>query len=111
MPVRTDAMTSLGLIATELVTNSAKYGAGAIDVQFRLEDGEDGAAMGVLAVSDRGEGFPENFTFDSTGGLGSRLIENIVRSSGGSVEIQRRKAGSRVVVRFPLVRREAAAAA
>ncbi len=60
--------------------------------------------MGVLAVSDRGEGFPENFAFDSTGGLGSRLIDNIVRNSGGSVEIPARKAGSRVVVRFPLAR-------
>ncbi len=93
------------------MTNSAKYGAGAIDVQFHMEDGEDGTMMGVLAVSDRGDGFPDNFAFDSTGGLGSRLIDNIVRSSGGSVEIQRRKAGSRVVVRFPLARREPVAAA
>ncbi len=84
-------MTSLGLVVTELVTNSAKYGAGAIDVQFHMEDGEEGTMMVVLAVSDRGEGFPENFAFDSTGGLGSRLIDNIVRNSGGSVEIQRVK--------------------
>lgn len=105
VPIRTEAMTSLGLVTTELITNSAKYGAGPIDVQFHLDETEAGV-IGVLAVSDRGAGFPENFAFDSTGGLGSRLIDNLVRSSGGTVEIQKRKTGSRVVVRFPLPRPE-----
>lgn len=100
--LKPDLMTNLGLVATELVTNSAKYGSGPIDVQFHVDYSQNGAEMAVLAVGDRGEGFPEGFSFKDAGGLGSRLIENLVRSANGTLEIQNRSVGSRVVVRVPI---------
>jgi two-component sensor histidine kinase len=85
------------------VTNSAKYGSGTIDLHCHIDKPPlEGALTAVLAISDRGPGFPENFAFDKMGGLGSRLIDNLVRSSGGTIEIRNRKTGSRVIVRFPI---------
>ena len=90
-----DDMTPLGLIASELVTNAAKYGAGRIDVEVRrLADGLE------ITVSDQGDGFPERFDAASGKGLGMRLVKALAKSpSGEAVRIDRSAPGARIVIR------------
>lgn len=68
----------LGLIVTELVTNSVKYAhptgvPGRISVRCR---GNSGGRL-VLTVSDDGVGLPEGFDPRTDGGLGMRVMRSL----------------------------------
>ena len=75
-----DAVTALGIVVTELVTNAYDHafanGAGAIFVSLRRSKGDANAA--TLSVSDNGKGFTINTESKRHGlGLVRRLIEQI----------------------------------
>jgi PAS domain S-box-containing protein len=96
-----DRANAVGLITTELVTNSFKYAfpAGAA--------GEIGVAIGevdgacVLRVWDTGVGLPEGFRIEEATSLGLRLVTIMVARLKGTLTIQR-AAGTAVSIAFPI---------
>jgi two-component sensor histidine kinase len=96
--VHSTLIQSIGLIASELVTNAVKYGEGDVAVSFRNEDGE-----GVLTVSNGGESLPPNFNPALTRGMGMRLIMSMVRQQRGRLSVSTREDGTgvRFCVAFP----------
>ena len=75
-----DALTPIGLVVSELVTNAIKYGAGRILVELR--DGADGVE---IVVQDEGAGFGIGGIQRSDWGLGMRLLSSLAK--GGVIEI------------------------
>ena len=92
-----DRLTSLGLIAAELVTNALKYGRGTVKV--RLENKPD---VLELTVEDDGPGFPESFPQpqSQSGGLGIRLVRTFSRRGDQAIHIDRTVPHSRIMVRM-----------
>jgi two-component sensor histidine kinase len=89
----------IGLIVNELVMNAAKHGSGPITVSYEMH-----AGMVELAVSDQGEGLPENFdAAQSVSGLGMRVVHALAAQLGGKLFATRaaEKGGSRFTVEFP----------
>ena len=86
-----DALTPLGLIVSELVTNALKHGAGRIKVGLRKTE----AGLEVV-VEDEGKGFPEQA---GANGLGMRLITALAKGKAAdAVQIDRTVSNSRIVV-------------
>jgi two-component system, sensor histidine kinase PdtaS len=88
----------LGFIASELITNAAKYGKSRITI--RLEpDPEYGYA---LSVSNDGLALPEGFDPGASAGLGMGIIQSFVRQIGGALRSGRGDdgEGARFTVRF-----------
>jgi two-component system, sensor histidine kinase PdtaS len=75
----------LGLIVSELVTNSIKYGKGKITV--RLDAIPD--KRYALSVSDNGPGLPTGFDPALSKGLGMKLIMSLIDQIGGELRIDR----------------------
>ena len=71
----------IGLIVNELVTNSAKHGAEAINVTYRT-DGD----LHQLSVRDDGDGLPGAFDPENGGsGLGMKVVRSLASQLGGRV--------------------------
>ena len=81
----------LGLIATELITNSVKHANGNITV--RIEKIEIDTYS--LSVLDDGPGLPAGFEVAKSKGLGMKLILRFVKQIGGELEIIPRDDGHR----------------
>lgn len=91
--ISADQMAPIGLIATELVTNAMKYGAGRVLVQLRPWVG------GVtVCVEDEGTGFAEGIDAFGGGSLGMRLVTALARSPD-AVTIDRTVPFGRITVR------------
>jgi two-component system, sensor histidine kinase PdtaS len=90
----------LGFIASELITNAAKYGKSRIVVGLR-PDPEFGYA---LSVSNDGPALPEGFDPGASKGLGMRIIQSFARQIGGTLRVSRDDdgQGARFTVVFPL---------
>jgi two-component sensor histidine kinase len=79
----------LGFIASELITNAAKYGKSRIVI--RLEPNpEYGYA---LSVSNDGPALPEGFDPGASKGLGMRIIQSFARQIGGELRVGRGEDG------------------
>jgi len=79
--------TSIGIILNELLTNSIKYAfrdrdRGTVNVALQM----DGNRI-MLKVSDDGEGLPENFDSELSGGLGLKLINLLTIQMKGEFRI------------------------
>ena len=88
---------TLGLIATELITNSIKHAfpgrdSGHIRVSFRLIDEQQ-----VLTVADNGIGFPDNTEQAYPYGLGLRLVRVLASQIKGSVDFDSSGTDSTVI--------------
>ncbi len=91
-----DALTPLGLIVSELVTNAVKYGAGCVTVRVI----RTGPGLQVT-VDDEGPGFPPET--DRAGGLGMRLIAALAKGAAGpAINVDRTVGHGRVVVNISL---------
>lgn len=84
----------LGLIATELISNSIEHGcadgrAGRIVVELRRESvgAEKRETPLCLTVSDDGPGWPEGFSVSSSRNLGMRIVASLAEQIGGVFEI------------------------
>ena len=88
----------LGFIVSELVTNSAKYGAGKITVRVEAADGRGY----TLSVSDCGAGLPPGFDPAKSKGLGMRIIKSLVQQIGGELRFSAgdNNRGTRFTVAF-----------
>ena len=88
----------LGFIASELITNAAKYGTGRITVRL-----ETNLAKGyALSVASDGPALPEGFDPAAGKGLGMRIIRSLVERIGGELRIGRGddQQGARFTVLF-----------
>ncbi|WP_455922665.1 sensor histidine kinase [Pseudomonas putida] len=90
-------MAPLGLIISELTTNSLKYGRGRITVAVR--NAEDHA---LITVSDEGDGFPEAYPKPTGTGLGMRLVKSYSGYGKDAVTVDRSARTSTIHVRFKL---------
>ena len=88
----------LGIIASELITNAAKYGTGRITVRLETNPAKDYA----LSVSNYGPALPEGFDPSAGKGLGMRIIRSLVERIGGELRIGRgdNDQGTRFTVLF-----------
>lgn len=97
----TDQTVSLGVIATEWVTNAFKYaypdGSGEVRVTFRGTD--NGPAE--LTVEDDGIGRPVNRPARGTG-LGTKLVTAMAASLGARVEYIQRNPGTSARLTLPI---------
>lgn len=71
----------LGIIVNELVTNAAKNGASAIEVEV-----DGGEAFFAISVRDDGDGLPPAFALGMHQGLGMRMIELLVQQLKGTLD-------------------------
>lgn len=92
-----ERMAPLGLVISELITNSLKYGKGTISV--RVENALDHA---LIVVADQGDGFPETYPKPSGTGLGMRLVKSYSGYGSQSIEVDRLIPTSTIRVRFKL---------
>jgi two-component system, sensor histidine kinase PdtaS len=81
----------LGLISTELITNSVKHGNG--DITVRIE--KTARDTYSLSVLDDGPGLPAGFEVAKSKGLGMKIILRLVKQIGGDLEIIPRDDGQR----------------
>ncbi len=90
----------LGFIASELITNAAKYGKGQIAVRIK-PDPKHGYA---LSVANDGAALPEGFDPGVSKGLGMRIIRSFTGQIGGELQIGRGDDGNggRFTVMFPV---------
>jgi two-component sensor histidine kinase len=88
----------LGLIASELITNSIKYAKGTITVRLETAVGEGY----VLSVTDDGPGLPEGFNPAGMNGLGMKLISSLISQIDGQLLLSRGENGNgtRITVLF-----------
>lgn len=98
VPVKTAA--PIGLILTELVTNSIKYAfpgerAGSISVSLSRH-----ASLVRLCVEDDGVGLPQGFDASKGAGLGLSLVESLTEQIEGRFSIERKAEGTKSVVEF-----------
>lgn len=95
MLVGPDVSVPLGLIATELISNTLEHG-------FPPEGmGQIGVTLGampnsgraVLRVVDNGQGLPAEFDIDQTGSLGLSIARQFAKQLGGTLVMERRPIG------------------
>ncbi|GAB7530405.1 hypothetical protein PS3A_28160 [Pseudomonas sp. 3A(2025)] len=94
-PLSSERMAPLGLVISELVTNSLKYGKGTITVQ--VEQADDHA---VIIVTDEGDGFPDSYPKPSGTGLGMRLVRSYSGYGQQAISVDRSARMSTIRVLF-----------
>ena len=84
-----DTSIPLGLIITELFTNSLKYGINAVPnsiIKLELTPIENDDYL--LTISDNGAGMPEGFIINKSKSLGLKLVTNLSKQLQGKVTYQ-----------------------
>jgi len=86
--LKSDAAIPLGLMLTELITNSVKYAkpekADALKIGIRIDSMEEGEY--VLRYSDNGQGLPSAIDLYTANSMGLRLMRNLVKQMNGTLE-------------------------
>jgi two-component sensor histidine kinase len=75
----------LGLIVSELITNSRKHGEGRIVVRLETPSPH----RHLISVVDDGPGLPADFKLDEGKGLGMKIIRALINEIGGELRIVR----------------------
>jgi two-component sensor histidine kinase len=90
---------SLGFIASELITNAAKYGKGRITISLQRNP----VCGYALSVSNDGPALPEGFDPGASKGLGMKIIRSFINQIGGDLRFGRGDdgQGARFTVLFP----------
>lgn len=100
----TDRAIPVGIIVTELVTNSLKYAYPEKGGEIRVSLAQRDDGMVVLRVADDGIGFdPNNPTDPNTShgtGVGSRIVDAMTKSLGGTLKIRSTPVGTEINVIF-----------
>jgi PAS domain S-box-containing protein len=101
LDVGLDFAVHLGLVVTELVTNSLKHafpdGVGAVSVVL----GPNGREGVVLTVSDNGVGSSRAAAANSKEGFGSMIVKSLVTQLRGEIVVDQR-AGTTTTITLPL---------
>ncbi len=101
LPILVKNATSLGIIITELVTNTLKYAfpdnrRGTLRVSFSQNGPEQ-----ILCVRDDGIGFPPDFSLEKASGLGITLVKALTEQLGGTFSLEPGP-GAACTIRFPV---------
>lgn len=96
---KTDKAVSIGMIATELVTNALKYAYSDAHGEVRVSLERDGDDSILLAVEDDGVGWSGEGASQGTG-LGSKIVKAMAKSLGSEVAYQPRPKGTRAELRM-----------
>lgn len=101
LPVK--AVTPLGLVAHELATNAAKYGAlcapeGRISIRWTLRAGEDGEEVELVWEEHGGP----DVSIDPTDGFGSIMMKQAARQLAGTLDRDWLPDGVRARLSFPM---------
>jgi two-component sensor histidine kinase len=91
-----------GLITAELLTNAVKYAHPTgipVTVQLHCETRNDGSFL--VAVSDDGVGFPENFDPETDGGLGFALMRALANGLNAELQFEHDSLGVRARLSKP----------
>jgi two-component sensor histidine kinase len=98
-PLGAKVLSPLGIILNEMITNSMKYAfKDAAEGLISVSASRTGRAVRV-DYADDGSGLPEAICAESSTGFGLRLIGELVRQIGGTLEIERGR-GTRYSIRF-----------
>lgn len=97
----TRSATSVGLIVSELVTNSLKYAfpderEGIITISLERIDNTVN-----ITVSDNGIGVPEDFDIENSTGLGTQLVYMLTKQLNGTIRLNK-DAGTSYTITFPI---------
>lgn len=96
-----DMVMPLGILLTELVTNAFKHGPRhglAVVIRVERSDGEF-----VASVIDNGPGLPPEFDVTKSPRLGFRIIQHVVRRTGGRLEVMSRPGLTEIRLHVPLL--------
>ena len=90
---------SLALVVNELISNALKYGEGPVEVSLKIK-----GTKAILAVRDRGPGFPEGFTAHKAANTGLELIDGLSRwDLGATTRFENHpKGGGLVTIEIPI---------
>jgi two-component sensor histidine kinase len=91
LTVGLDFAIPMGMLVTELVTNSLKHafvgGVGEVSVALRPDD----HGVVVLTVSDNGSGLSETVEKDPGSGIGATIVKGLVGQIGGTMTVRHHK--------------------
>jgi two-component sensor histidine kinase len=96
-----DQVLTLGLLVSEVVTNSVKY-AHPTGVPVKIDIRcEQNAGKLRVEIADDGIGLPENFDPMTDGGLGFRMVHALAAQLGATASFDSSDLGTRVLVEIP----------
>jgi two-component sensor histidine kinase len=103
-----DQVLTLGLLVSELVSNSVKYAHPAgLPVKIDISCIQNGGRL-VIDVADDGVGLPEGFNPQVDGGLGLRLVRSMAAQLNATILFDSGDLGTRVTLVLPVPSEEAA---
>lgn len=98
-----DQILALGLLTSELVTNSVKYAHPAgLPVRIDIDCSQNDRGNLVIEYADDGVGLPEGFNPETGGGLGIKVVRSLASQLGGSVMFHSGELGIRVQLEMPI---------
>src|SRR5215208_799191 len=101
-----DQVLTLGLLVSELVTNSVKYAhPTGLPVQIDIQCRQNTTGNLVVEIADDGIGLPENFDPKADGGLGLRVVRSLAAQLGATMHFESNALGTRVRLEMPMSRR------
>ena len=100
-PVSAQKLSSVGIVANELICNAMKYAfserdTGTLTVEARRNNG-----TAIIVVADDGVGLPDDVGIGMSEGFGMVVVGALARQLGGDVRIERGN-GTRFVLQFPI---------
>jgi len=96
-----DTSIPLGLLITELVTNSLKHGLPRDEegeIYVNLSRQEDNSLL--LKIGDNGIGLPEDFDIENSDSLGLQLVQSLIEQLSGSCKKDKSKNGTHIIIEF-----------
>lgn len=97
-----DRAAQIGLIVTELLTNSAKHAG--IKPECSVVASETDGTL-ELIVSDNGHGLPENFQPEEWPGIGMKLLRGLASGLEGTLASVPSSSGAKFLITVPLLSR------
>jgi two-component sensor histidine kinase len=98
-----DQVLTLGMLMSELVTNSVKYAhPTGLPVRIDISCQQNAAGNLTIAIADDGVGLPENFDPLVDGGLGLRVVRSLTAQLGATIRFDSDALGTRVRLEMPI---------
>ena len=102
--IQSDEATKLALILNELLSNSLEHAGeklNQIDISLNYLEYDPNTLL--LSIADNGTGFPENFNFNKTTGLGWEIIKNLAEEClEAKIDIDKSHSGAKVEMLIPM---------